>query len=149
MAERQQGKGEAFADLFFEIATIFFRMRAAGQKLGLVSKRGGGTLGFLRTLVVAGPITVPDLARMRPTSRQRMQQLADELADDGLIEFVDNPHHRKSKLMRLTRKGEARYRAMLKQLYELGAEISKGIGEADLRNATALIRELRERTPAD
>jgi DNA-binding MarR family transcriptional regulator len=149
MTERQQGKGEAFADLFFEVSAYFFRMRAAGQRMGLVSKRGGGTLGFMRTLAMAGPITVPDLARMRPTSRQRMQQLADELAEEGYVEFVDNPQHKKSKLVRLTRKGEARYRAMLKQFHELGAELSKGIGENDLRNAAALIRDLRERTPAD
>src|SRR5262245_49612422 len=135
MTERP-GKGEAFADLFFEIAAAFFRMRAAGQRMGFVSKRGGGTLGFLRTLALEGPITVPDLARMRPTSRQRMQQLADELGEEGLIEFVDNPAHKKSKLMRLTRKGETRYRGMLKELHELGAEISKGYGEADLRDAT-------------
>lgn len=149
MADRQQGKGEAFAELFFEVAAYFFRMRAAGQRLGFVSRRGGGTLGFMRTLATVGPITVPDLARMRPTSRQRMQQLADELAEDGLVEFIDNPHHRKSKLVRLTRKGEARYRAMLRQLHDMGGELSKGIGEADMRGATALIRDLRERVPAE
>jgi DNA-binding MarR family transcriptional regulator len=148
MAGRRQNKGEAFAELVFEIAAMFFRMRAVGQRLGLVGARGA-TLGFLRSLVVDGPMTVPDLARMRPTSRQRMQQLADELAADGLIEFVDNPRHRKSKLMRLTRKGEAQYRAMLKRLHAAGIETSRKVGEADLRAATALIRDLRAHLPLD
>src|SRR5262245_24617542 len=107
-------------------------MRAAGENMGLVSKHGG-TLGFLRTIAIEGPITVPDLARMRPTSRQRMQQLADELAEDGLIDFTDNPRHRKSKLMRLTRKGEARYQAMLRQLFEAGTEISGEVSEAEMK----------------
>lgn len=149
MAAPRQSKGEAFADLAFEIAAYFFRMRAAGRKYGFVSKRGAGTLGFLRTLRNDGPITVPDLARMRPTSRQRMQQLADELVEDGLVEFIDNPHHKTSRLMRLTRKGEARYRALLKQFYELGMEVAKDVGEGELRDATALIRKLRENTSAD
>jgi DNA-binding MarR family transcriptional regulator len=144
-----QGKGEAFADLVFEVAAYFFRIRAAGQKSGLVSQSGGGTLGFLRTVAIAGAITVPDLARMRPTSRQRMQQLADELAAEGLIEFIDNPQHKKSKLMRLTRKGQARYRLMLKQLHQIGAQVAQGVDEAELRRATALIHELWEKTPAD
>src|SRR5262245_58536133 len=65
-----QGTGEAFAELVFEVAAYFFRIRAAGQKYGLVSKSGGGTLGFLRTVATVGAITVPDLARIRPTSRQ-------------------------------------------------------------------------------
>ena len=149
MAKHRQGKGEALADLFFEVAAYFFRMRAMGQRLGFINKRGSGTLGFMRTLATAGPITIPDLARMRPTSRQRMQQLADELAQEGFVEFIDNPHHRKSSLVRLTRKGEVRYRGMLKQLYELGAELAKDVDETELRNAVALIRELRERTPVD
>jgi DNA-binding MarR family transcriptional regulator len=149
MAEARQSKGEAFADLAFAIAAFFFRLRAAGRKSGFISKRGAGTLGFMRTLLNDGPITVPDLARMRPTSRQRMQQLADELVEEGLVEFIDNPYHKTSRLMRLTRKGEARYRALLKQLYELGLEITKDVSEAELRDATALIRTLRDRTPAD
>jgi hypothetical protein len=36
---------------------------------------------------------------MRPTSRQRMQRLADELAGEGLVKFVENPKHRRSKLV--------------------------------------------------
>ena len=44
-----------------------------------------------------GPLTVPQIAQMRPTSRQRMQRLADELAAEGLVEFIDNPGHRRSK----------------------------------------------------
>jgi DNA-binding MarR family transcriptional regulator len=144
-----QSKGEAFADLVFEIAAYFFRIRAAGRKYGLVSKSGGGTLGFLRTVAMAGAITVPGLARMRPTSRQRMQQLADELAAEGLIEFIDNPQHKKSRLMRLTRKGQTRYRAMTKQLHGIGADVARDIGGPELRRAAALIHALWERTPAD
>jgi DNA-binding MarR family transcriptional regulator len=142
-------KGEAFAELVFEVAAYFFRIRTAGQKYGLVSKSGSGTLGFLRTIATAGAITVPDLARMRPTSRQRMQQLADELAAEGLIEFIDNPLHKKSKLMRLTRKGRARYQLMLKQLHEIGAEVAQGVAESELRRAAAIIHALWERTPVD
>ena len=99
----------------------------------------------MRTLAMRGPTTVPDLARMRPTSRQRMQQLADELAEAGLIDFIDNPHHRKSKLARLTRTGETHYRAMLRRMRELGAALSKDLAETDMREATSVIRRLRER----
>ena len=47
---------------------------------------------------------MPQIAQMRPTSRQPMQRLADELAAEGLVEFIDNPRHWRSKLMRLTRR---------------------------------------------
>src|SRR5687767_1847633 len=105
-------QGEAVADLMLEVAQFFFRIRALGQKSGLITSWGGGAFGLLRSLALIGPLTVPQIAEMRPTSRQRMQRLADELAAEGLVEFVDNPKHRRSKLVRLTPEGDARYREL-------------------------------------
>jgi DNA-binding MarR family transcriptional regulator len=98
-------KGEAVAELMLEVAQCFFRIRAVGQKAGLMTRWGGGAFGFMRSLALLGPLTVPQIAEMRPTSRQRMQRLADELAAEGLVEFIDNPKHRRSKLVQLTPKG--------------------------------------------
>ena len=95
-------KAEAIAELMLEVAQCFFRIRAVGQKTGLITSWGGGAFGFMRSLALLGPLTVPQIAQMRPTSRQRMQRLADELAAEGLVEFIDNPKHRRSKLVRLT-----------------------------------------------
>src|SRR5512145_2463370 len=106
------GKAGAVAELMLEVAQCFFRIRALGQKTGLITSWGGGAFGFMRSLALLGPLTVPQIAQMRPTSRQRMQRLADELAAEGLVDFIDNPKHQRSKLVRLTPKGEARYREM-------------------------------------
>src|SRR6266498_725640 len=95
-----------------EVAQCFFRIRDDGQKAGLITNWGAGAFGFMRSLALLGPLTVPQIAQMRPTSRQRMQRLADELAAEGLVELIDNPKHRRSKLARLTHKGEARYREL-------------------------------------
>src|SRR5262249_35916198 len=95
-----------------EVAQFFFRLRAVGQKTGFITNWGAGAFGFMRSLALLGALTVPQIAQMRPTSRQRMQRLADELAAEGLVEFIDNPRHRRSKLVRLTRKGSARYREL-------------------------------------
>src|SRR5262245_18657692 len=123
------GKGEAIADLVLEVAQFFFRLRAAGQRAGLITDWGGGAFGFMRSLALLGPLTVPQIAGMRPTSRQRMQRLADELAAEGLVELIDNPRHRRSRLLRLTRKGQARYREMgarfLTMTASMGADLSE------------------------
>src|SRR3990170_859483 len=84
------GKAEAIAELMLEVAQCFFRIRAVGQKSGLITSWGGGAFGFMRSLVQLGPLTVPQIAQMRPTSRQRMQRLGNELSADGLVEFIDN-----------------------------------------------------------
>jgi len=137
-------KGEAIADLMLEVAQFFFRMRAVGQKTGLITGWGGGAFGFLRSLDLLGPLTVPQIARMRPTSRQRMQRLADELAADGLVAFIDNPKHRRSKLVRLTRKGEARYREMNAQFLAIASTMGVDLSEADIRRTTEIMRQLSE-----
>src|SRR5262249_9652549 len=119
-------KAEAVAELMLEVAQCFFRIRALGQKTGLITSWGGGGFGFMRSLALLGPLTVPQIAPMRPTSRQRMQRLGDELAADGLVEFVDNPQHRRSKLVRLTRKGDARYRKLSARFLAIASTMGSG-----------------------
>src|SRR5262245_36479611 len=135
---------EAIADLMLEIAQLFFRLRAVGQQTGLFTSWGAGTIGFLRSLALLGPLTVPQIAQMRPNSRQRMQRLADELAAEGLVEFIDNPRHRRSKLVRLTRKGQAHYRVLSARFLEMAATMGADLSEADIRKTTEIVRRLSE-----
>jgi len=139
-----QRKAEAVADLMLEVAQFFFRIRAVGQRTGLITSWGGGAFGFMRSLALMGPLTVPQIAQMRPTSRQRMQRLADDLAADGLVEFTDNPSHRRSKLVRLTRKGEARYRELSARLLTIASSMGRQLSEADIRRTSEIVRQLSE-----
>src|ERR671916_1485458 len=137
-------KAEAVADLMLEVAQCFFRVRAVGQKAGLITSWGGGAFGFLRSLALLGPLTVPQIAQMRPTSRQRMQRLADELAAEGLVAFVDNPKHRRSKLVRLTPKGDARYRELNDRFLSIASTMGVALSEPDIRNTIEIVRHLSD-----
>ena len=141
-------KAEAVAELMLEVAQCFFRIRALGQKTGLITGWGGGAFGFMRSLALLGPLTVPQIAQMRPTSRQRMQRLADELAAEGLVEFVDNPKHRRSKLVQLTSRGVARYRELNARFLAIASTMAGALGEAEIRKATRLVRQLSEEVKA-
>ena len=136
------GKSEAIAALVLDVAQCFFRWRALGQKTGFITGWGGGAYGFLRSLALLGPLTVPEIARMRPTSRQRMQRLANELAAKGLVEFIDNPRHRRSKLVQLTSKGETRYRRLSVRLLEIASSMGAGLSEAEIRRTTEIVRQI-------
>ena len=137
-------KAEAVAELMLEVAQCFFRIRAVGQKTGLITSWGGGSFGFMRSLALLGPLTVPQIAEMRPTSRQRMQRLADELEADGLVEFIDNPKHRRSKLVRLTRKGDARYRELDARFLSIASTTGVALREADIRKTIEIVRQLSD-----
>jgi len=136
------GKAEAVAELMLEVAQCFFKIRALGQRTGLITSWGGGAFGFMRSLALLGPLTVPQIAQMRPTSRQRMQRLADELAAEGLVDFIDNPKHQRSKLVRLTPKGDARYRALNARLLSVASTMGLALSEASIRKTSEIVRQL-------
>ena len=138
------GKAEAIGALMLEVAQCFFRIRAVGLKTGLITSWGGGSFGFMRSLALLGPLTVPQIAQMRPTSRQRMQRLADELAAEGLVKFIDNPKHRRSKLVQLTPKGDARYRERNARLLSIASTMGVSLSEADVRKTTEIVRQLSD-----
>lgn len=142
-------KAEVVAELMLEVAQCFFRIRALGQKTGLITSWGGGAFGLMRSLALLGPLTVPQIAQMRPTSRQRMQRLADELAAEGLVEFIDNPKHRRSKLVRLTPKGDARYREFDARFLSVASTLGAALGETDIRKAAEVVRRLSEEVKPD
>lgn len=135
-------RAEAITELMLEVAQCFFRIRALGQKAGLITSWGGGAFGFMRSLALLGPLTVPQIAELRPTSRQRMQRLADELAAERLVEFIDNPKHRRSKLVRLTPKGHAHFRALDTRLLSIASTMGVALSEADVRKTTQIVRSL-------
>ena len=137
-------KAEAIGELMLEVAQCFFRIRALGQKTGLITSWGGGAFGFMRSLALLGPLTVPQIAQMRPTSRQRMQRLADELAAEGLVEFVENPKHRRSKLVRLTRKGDARYQKSTARFLAIASTMGSDLSEADIRKTVQVVRRISD-----
>lgn len=137
-------EAEAIAELMLEVAQCFFRIRALGQKTGLITSWGGGAFGFMRSLALLGPLTVPQIAQMRPTSRQRMQRLADELAAEGLVKFIDNPKHRRSKLVQLTRKGDACYRELNARLLSIASTMGVALSQPDICKATEIVRQLSD-----
>jgi DNA-binding MarR family transcriptional regulator len=141
-SDDSSGRAEAVAALILMVAQCFFSIRALGKATGLITSWGGGAYGFMRSLALLGPLTVPQIAEQRPTSRQRMQRLANELAAEGLVEFVDNPKHRRSKLVRLTAEGAARYRELDAQLLAIASKMGAGLSEADVRQTTNVVGRL-------
>jgi len=137
--------GEALFELVFATARAFFRLRAAGTRMGAITPWGGGLIGMMHSLKWGGPQTVPEIARARPVSRQRIQKLADEMAADGLVEFVDNPAHKRSKLLRLTRKGEARYDELRAALLALCEELAADMDAGQIETARSVLDEMAKK----
>ncbi|ROZ98331.1 MarR family winged helix-turn-helix transcriptional regulator [Gordonia sp. OPL2] len=99
--------------LLSDTALTVFRLN--GQFLALaeeLARPAGLTATRWQVLgaVLQRPLTVSDIARAMGITRQSVQRTADLLADDGLLEFRDNPHHRRAKLVVATESGIAAVR---------------------------------------
>lgn len=139
----------------FELAQTFFRLRAAGkhiaaagpagEPIGAVSGSGAGTWGLMRTLGTEGPCTVPQIARSRPVARQHIQRMVNELAEQGLVELIDNPAHRRSKLVRLTARGEAVYGELTASLQRTAEDLARGMDADDLGTSLRVLKDFRQR----
>ena len=131
------------------MAQCFFRIRALGQKTGLITSWGGGAFGFMRSLALLGPLTVPQIAQMRPTSRQRMQRLADELAADGLVDIHRQPEAPALEACAADSKGDMRYRELNARFLAIASTMGGGLSEADIRKTrdrAALSEEVNARS---
>ncbi len=88
MAENK--RATKVTEIWMQVLRLFFRLQAMGRELGAVSASNASYWGLLHTLVTVGPSAVPEIARMRPVSRQHIQTMANEMWAEGLIEFINN-----------------------------------------------------------
>lgn len=136
--------GQAIEDLIIEIVATFFLLRAEGMRIGVVSPSGEGYWSVLRLLKINGPQTVPQIARYRYVPRQSVQKLANEMLKDGVIELVNNPAHKRSKLLRLTSRGDIVFQEMSDRIAKLAETLAKQQDAAQLQNAADVVKKLHE-----
>ncbi len=126
------------------VVALTHTLTAAAEELHQRGNLTAGKRGVLRSLYRLGPQTVPQMARARPVSRQHIQMLADQLAEEGLVEFEDNPAHKRSWLVRLTGKGRQLIEAMLAREARVFKDLPVPVSEQDILRTTACLRSFRE-----
>ena len=96
----------ALESVFAETVALFHRLRAVAEQVHGQGETSAGRRGILKSLDRLGSQTAPQMARARHVSRQHIQILVNQLAKEGLVDFIDNPAHKRSSLVHLTRKGK-------------------------------------------
>ena len=99
---------------------------------------------MVRVLDGHGPQTVPQIARLRGTSRQNIQMLVNRLEAQGCVEFSRNPAHKRSGLVSLTELGRALFATAAEQEKTFLADMASSFPEAEVLSAASLLRRLRE-----
>ena len=104
-----------------------------------------GRRAILLNLKTLGPKTVPQLAAMRPVSRQYVQRLVDELAAEGLVEKRPNAAHRRSPAIALTAPGEDQLAAMLARERPVIESLGGTLDPAAAEVLVAALDQIRDR----
>jgi DNA-binding MarR family transcriptional regulator len=60
------------------------------------------------------------------------------------VEFIDNPKHQRSKLLRLTPKGDACYRELNARFLSIASTVGVPLSEADIRKTIEIVRHLSD-----
>lgn len=135
--------GAAFTALVIELFRVNGAMVAVGDDM---TRDLGMTAARWQVLGAIGsePKTVAAAARQMGLTRQNVQRIADWLVESGIAEFVDNPNHRRAKLVALTKEGVA----LRLQLGRRQARWANGIGThftaGELRATTDILKRLKK-----
>jgi len=146
MKSKRNSSVDALTAFTLDLFRLNSRLLITGDRLvaelGLTSARWQ----ILGAIVGAGQAQpVAWIARDMGGARQNVQRIVNDLKDDGLVEFLPNPHHRKAHLVQLTNRGEEIYEAALKLWNPLVREIARGLSVEQLERARETINTLRER----
>ena len=128
--------GEAFSGLVVRILRLNGLLTAAGDALARPAGQSSARWQVL-AMVEEGDHTVAETARTLGLARQSVQRIADLLEADGLVRYVDNPRHRRARLIRLTGEGRAVLARIQAAQRPWADGLGAGVGEARLRRLNA------------
>jgi len=90
------------------------------------------------------PHTVPQIARVLGVTRQNVQRIADLLAAEGSAEYRDNPDHRFSPHLMLTRRGRAALDQLTKAASGYHARLARKLSPSEVASIHRGLRRLLE-----
>jgi DNA-binding MarR family transcriptional regulator len=135
-APADSARSKPLLDLFTQITALGIQLR---QRSDLPHAESA----VLEILARFGELTVPQIARVRCTSRQNIQILIDRLEGIGRVELNENPAHRKSSLVRLTPLGKASLETSESVQKDLLHSLGTRISEAEIRGAVSVLSKVR------
>ena len=87
-------------------------------------------------------LTVPGIARVLGQSRQAVQRITDVMVEDGLLEYHENPNHKRSVLVLLSDQGKEIYNTLREVQDPWAIDATQEIPVEELETALRLIRRL-------
>ena len=126
-----------------DIYELAGRFRDCGEA---IARTVGQTQARWQVLSAASavPHSVPQLARVLGVTRQNVQRIADLLVAEGSAQYQDNPDHRASPHLVLTKRGRTALEQLTKAASGYHARLAKKLSPADMVSIQRGLRRLLE-----
>ena len=139
--EHVSNAGEVLTSLIVPVIRLGAHFSRAGET---IAASGGQTLArwLVLAMVADTPATVAQIARGLGYTRQSVQRVADLLQRDELTQYVLNPAHQRSQLVRIKPLGLKALSTIQSAQRVWADRVGSEIGEAELRHASAVVDNL-------
>jgi len=133
-------------EVFDLVGPLYRRAQRKVEQDAPIEGLSVGVRAVLNMLRGHGPMTVPQMGRAQALSRQFVQRMINDAAARDLVEFVLNPTHKRSSLIRLTEEGRAAITAVIDReravLRQAGGDLTEAEITACVRVLSRLLRHL-------
>lgn len=138
--------GSALTELILRTFRVHGALLAAGDRLahslGLTAARWQ-VLGSVAGL--PHPAPVAHVAREMGLTRQSVQRIADQLVAEALLEYQDNPHHKRAPLVVMTARGRKAFAGVTERQVPWVNDLARGVSSRDIAVAVDVLRRVEER----
>ncbi|MDT8446437.1 MAG: MarR family transcriptional regulator [bacterium] len=142
--ETNQPKVQSCQALVAEAVSLFHELKSLTQKVHGEDEATAARRGVMRSLMLDGPRTVPQLARNRKVTRQSIQQVVNQLKERGLVSTETNQDHRRSHLVTPTQEGKAWYDDLMTREAEYLSALSLPLATEEIWKLVFGLKRMRE-----
>lgn len=132
-------------ELIYEVRVFYQSLLQIGEEIHQHEGISMGMRAVLEYLKRNGNSTVPQMARERRVTRQRIQSLVDELKKSKLVETKVNPASKRSPLISLTTEGKQLITKMKRKEAEF---LAVDVPASKIRGTTRTLAEVRTQLEA-
>jgi DNA-binding MarR family transcriptional regulator len=141
----KQADTQAISALVMEVFRLNGRLCTSGD--GMVADIGLTSSRFQVLGVIAlssAALSVAQIARNLGVTRQAVQPIVNEMVASGLLELKDNPNHRRSRLVQLTKAGWKVFKLAEERWQRMAAQIMvTHVSRVEVEQATDALQRIR------
>lgn len=134
----------ALDQVFAETVALFQRLRAVAPLMHAHDELGQDECTVLQGLARDGSRTVADIGNDCDIPRNQAQKLVKALEKQGLVQMVDDPENKRTKLAELADSGRELVRSLDRREVELLSSLPLAATPADLRSAATALAAVRQ-----